>query len=101
MTENRDSLDEDTGGRWLVTTQGSTHVWDLDEMTYVRRPGPESLAGSFRFDGTPMKITRVVQWPKVGDQSAILYDDPDVPDALEHYRISSQIKSIERIEVAE
>ena len=27
------------GGRWLVTTRGSQHVFDLNTMTYTRIPG--------------------------------------------------------------
>lgn len=32
-------------GRWVVASQGSTHVWDLDTLTYTRRPGPASPSG--------------------------------------------------------
>jgi len=59
------ALTPDLGGRWLVTTQGSTHVWDLDAMTYERRPGPESPAGAMAYDGIPHRITRVERWPEV------------------------------------
>lgn len=34
------ALTPEMSGRWLVTTQGSAHVWDLDAMTWERRPGP-------------------------------------------------------------
>jgi hypothetical protein len=30
------------GGRWIVTTHGSTHLFDLDEMTVTRIPGPNA-----------------------------------------------------------
>ena len=57
------------GGRWLVTTQGSTHLWDLDAMTYSRRPGPNSLSGGFAWDQQAMPITKVLRWPAVGGRS--------------------------------
>lgn len=48
-----------------------------------------------RFDGNPMPITRVEAWPKVGTCFCVWFDDPDDPDLLEHYRISSTVQSIE------
>jgi hypothetical protein len=86
-------LEPETGGRWLVTTQRSQHLWDLDEMTYTRLPGDGSQ--SFGFDGEPMKLTKVIQAPEVGNVSVIYYDDPRFPELYEQFRISSLIKSIE------
>jgi hypothetical protein len=80
-------------GRWLVRTQGSWHLWDLDAMTYMREPGPESKSGSFAHDGKPMTITRVDFWPKVGATSLVFYDDPDDP-TKEQWRWSSTIRMI-------
>ncbi|MFS3128098.1 hypothetical protein ACLM5J_06810 [Nocardioides sp. Bht2] len=83
-------------GVWLVETQGSSHIWDLDNMTYTRRPGPSSHAGGMRFDGNAMPITRVEAWPKVGESFFVWFDDPDEPQLVEHYRISSTVSGIMR-----
>lgn len=84
-------------GRWLVTTQGSRHVWDLDEMTYMRLPTEASKSGAMPHDGRPVRIDRVVWWPKVGERSWLWFDDPQYPLFVEHYRINSVIKRIERL----
>lgn len=85
------------GGCWLVETQGSTHVWDLDAMTYTRSPGPRSRSGSFDYDNQPMPITCVERWPRVGSTSLVYLVDPHEPDRTEHWRLSSQIVSISEI----
>ena len=85
------------GGCWLVETQGSTHVWDLDAMTYTRMPGPRSRSGSFDYDNQPMPITHVERWPHVGSTSLVFFDDPNEPDRAEHWRRSSHIVSITEI----
>lgn len=63
-----EELSAEMEGRWLVFSQGSAHLWDLDGMTYARLPGPESV-GSFPCDGEPMRVTRVDRWPAVGATS--------------------------------
>lgn len=73
-------------GRWLVTTQGTTHLWDLDAVTYERRPGPHSRAGAFDHDRAAHPISRVELWPVVGGRSFLWFDDPSAPWLLEHYR---------------
>ena len=84
-------------GRWLVTTQGSRHIWDLDAMTHTRLPGASSPSGSFRFDGRPVPISHVENWPAVGCRSLIWFDDPTDPDLWIHRRLSSMIASIQHI----
>lgn len=88
------ALTNDMDGVWVVHTQGSTHLWDLDAMTYTRHPGPSSRAGTMQFDGNAMPITRVVAWPRIGDSFFVWFDDPEDPDLLEHYRISSIVRGI-------
>lgn len=81
-------------GCWLVTTVGSQHLWDLDAGTYERLPG-EGRA-SFAHDARVVAISRVQQWPAVGSQSVVWFDDPD--DALiEQWRVSSTIASIQQV----
>ena len=90
-----DELSAEMAGRWLVISQGSTHLWDLDTMTYSRFPGPTSV-GRYPNDGSPMRITRVDRWPAVGSTLMVWYDDPEAPQDREHWRQSSAIVSITR-----
>lgn len=53
---------EDTG-RWLVTTEHSRHIWDLDAMTYTRLPEHPD-AQPHAYDETVVKINRVVHNPE-------------------------------------
>lgn len=92
-----DALTPGLGGRWLVETQGSTHVWDLDAMTYTRAPGPRSLSGSFDFDQQPMPIAHIERWPQVGSTSLVYLDGPHEPERAELWRRSSRIVSITEI----
>lgn len=84
---------EDTG-RWLVETRGTQHVWDLGRMEYTRLPRPDPEFRAMKFHSQPMRITRAVQWPKVGMQSWIWSDAPELPRDIEHYRMSSEVRSI-------
>lgn len=92
-----DELKPSDHGRWLITTQNSTHIWDLDRWTYTRLPGPNA-SGRFDYDGVAARISRVARWPKVGDFSMIFYDDPEQPLDMEQWRKSSRIVSIEPME---
>ena len=86
-------LTPQTRGKWLVTTQGSRHVWDMDAMTYQRLPGKGR--GAFAHDRNTVRITRVDKWPQVGEVFFLWFDDPEHPELLEHWRQSSRIESIE------
>lgn len=92
-----DALTPEMNGSWMVKTQGSQHVWNLDQLTYTRIPGPHSRSGGFAFDHRPMAITRVERWPRVGSTSLLWYNDPTGPDHAEHWRQSSKIVSITEI----
>lgn len=96
--ETADALDDTMSGVWVVETRGSSHIWDLDNMTYTRRPGASSGSGGMLFDGNAMPITRVQAWPRVGESFFVWFDDPDDPDLLEHYRISSTVRRILPVE---
>ncbi|TLP98616.1 hypothetical protein FEF26_04255 [Nesterenkonia salmonea] len=87
---------EDTG-RWLITSQGTQHIWDLDKMTYMRMPSAASKSGSRVYDNMPMQITRVVWWTEVGDRAYLWFDDLEHPRFFERYRMSSVIRKIERL----
>lgn len=92
--ETVDELTPDMDGVWLVTTKGSTHIWDMDACTYKRMPGKQSSAGAFEFDGEPQPITRVDRYPKVGSFSRVWFGDPE---RHELFRQSSEITRIERV----
>ena len=94
--EQADELTPQNTGRWLITTQGTVHLWDLDQMTYVRMPSEASKPGSMGHDHRPVPLTRAVRWPKIGECSCIWYDDPD-SKLWEHWRISSEVQKIERL----
>lgn len=91
VTEIREGL----GGRWLVRSGRSRHVWDLDARTYMRMPS--SASQPFEYDGVPHRITMVEWWPRLGQRSFVWFDAPDDPVSREHYRVSSPIQSIERL----
>ena len=79
-------------GRWLVTTQKTQHIWDLDAMTYQRVPGPASKQVDHDID--PQPITHIERWPAVGSVFVAYFDDPRHPDMLEQWRQSSTIRAI-------
>lgn len=89
------ALEPGMRGRWLVTTQGTHHIWDLEALTYTRIPGADSHAGAMVHDCVAHLITRVTWWPRVGSVSLVWFDDPDRPTSHEQWRRSSRIKSIE------
>ncbi|MCB1257305.1 MAG: hypothetical protein KDB26_09385 [Microthrixaceae bacterium] len=90
--ETVQELTADTGGVWLVTTQGSTHIWDLDSWTYTRRPGRGR--GNFQGDGVPQRIWSVGRFPKVGESFYVELDD--TVDQVQT-RLSTEVRRIERI----
>lgn len=66
-------------------------------MTYERIPGPDSRAGYLGCENIALPITRVDIWPTVAERSVVWFDDPEFPHAIEQWRVSSTIRSIERL----
>lgn len=94
--ETTEELAPESAGRWLVTTEHSRHIWDLDAMTYTRLPKhPE--ARRHDHDATVVRINRVVWWPKVGTRPYLWFDDPENPMFIEHWRINTAVVKIERL----
>ncbi|EFV14710.1 hypothetical protein [Segniliparus rugosus] len=93
-----EELTSDMRGLWLVVTQGSRHIWDLETHPpgYVRVPGPQSLSGAFPMDRQLVRLSRVGRWPKIGGTSLVFFDVPDDP-MKEYWRQSSAIARIERL----
>lgn len=90
-------LTAEMGGVWLVTTQGTRHVWDLDAGTYERRPGPDSVAGALWWDGKPHRLFLVKSYPRVGQRFSVYFDHPDAPDDFTLGTHASVVARIERI----
>lgn len=95
-TETVEELTPEHTGRWLVTTRGSKHIFDLTRMTYTRMPGPGR--GQFVGDGEAQRIYVIGAWPKVGTSFYVEFDDPMNPVERVQTRLSSTVQSIERIE---
>jgi hypothetical protein len=89
------ALGPDSGGRWLVATRRSRHVWDLDRRTYARLPGHGSQ--SFDHDCIEHPITRVKVYPEVGSCSIVWFEDPH-DEFVEQWRVSSTIRSITQLD---
>lgn len=86
-------LTEGMGGRWLVTTRDSQHVWDLDKLTYERRPGDN--AARMVGDNAAHPITGIGRYPSVGRRSHVEFD----PGGLSiEWRVCGRIERIERME---
>lgn len=90
------ALEPGMTGRYRITTVGSTHEWDLDQMLAKRIPG--SSRSGFDHDGVVVKITLVENWPQVGDVAFFWFDDPKFPALMEQWRQTSTIQRIEKIE---
>jgi hypothetical protein len=90
-----DQLGPGATGRWLVTTRGSLHTFDLDAGTYLRRPRPGH--GRFIYDGQAAVLGRVERWPQVGATFFIWVDDPRISELVEHWHQSSTVISIIRL----
>lgn len=81
--------------RWLVTTTGSYHLFDLDNRMYCREPQPGH--GRFPYDGLAVALTRVERWPRIGGTFFIWVGDAEAPELVDHWHQSSTILSITRI----
>lgn len=89
-------LDKYALGCWLTTTRGSRHVWETepDGVHWARMPGD----GRAQFDGDAERqlLTSIERWPAVGDKFLIWFDSW----LTDEWRLSSTIRSIERLERA-
>lgn len=85
-------LTEGMTGQWLVTSRDSQHVWDLDAMTYERRPGDN--AARMPWDNAAHHITGIGRYPSVGGRSYVEFD----PGGLSiEWRVCGRIERIERL----
>ncbi|MFZ2237986.1 MAG: hypothetical protein WAV90_00425 [Gordonia amarae] len=94
-TETVEELTPDSRGRWLVTTMGSRHIFDLDRGNYTRIPG--AGRGDFIGDGEPQKIYLIGRWPRLGESFYVEFDDPASPWDRVQTRLSSTVQRIERL----
>lgn len=90
-----DALSGNEGGRWRVCTQGSSYVFDLDEWTVTRFPGPTSRSS---VNDTTRPIRRIVRC-RVGAngywtmEAGVLKEDEDAF----YWASTSVIRCIERM----
>lgn len=88
-------LTENDRGTFLVTTQGSTHMWEITDkgVKVTRNSGRANVYGLNRINGTPYDAT-VEVWPEVGGcfRNVINGGAGDIP-----WTRSSRIESIERV----
>lgn len=81
-------------GRWLTTTAESRHVWTIESgvVVWTRLPaeGRQVVA-----DEPPVRVTRVVDWPLVGQPFFIFFADPVRPHEYEHWCRSSAVTRID------
>ena len=82
------------GGRWMVWTVGSGHLFDLGAGTVTRIPGQHARAS---FNDRPRPLIEI-RHCTVGQRGYWLME-PDADEAsVEHYwHLSSTIQSIERV----
>jgi hypothetical protein len=91
-----DTIDANSTGRYLVSTQSSQHIWDLDAMTY-QHLSTKRGSGSPQ-DTEVLPITVVERWPAVGCTSLLWFDElVETILPIEHWRQSSTIVSIEQL----
>lgn len=95
-----DALRPGMTGVWVVHTQGSSHVFDLDRMTWRRIPSPSSGFGPQPTDGVEHTITEMRFWPRVGSLFVLWIDDCDSGVTKERWHRSSRIRLIERRDAA-
>lgn len=73
LGEPVDRLNPETGGRWLVNTEGTRHIFDLDAGSYTRWPGRGTMS-TFDFDRTELPLTRFHRQPVVGGRFELDFD---------------------------
>lgn len=99
--ETVDELTADMLGVWLVTTEGSRSIWDLEDMTYTRTPLNDGISGPRLWDGETKPILQVLKWPQIGHPSGLSFIRDDVPreeGLVVRTRLTSEVQSIERLE---
>lgn len=89
-----EELTPDMTGRWIVQTQGTLHVFDLDARTYERRQ--HDGLNPMRGDRTVRSLPRdsIIDWPKVGSLFRIVVSVDGYEGYIGSVRTSSLIRSI-------
>jgi hypothetical protein len=96
MTINK--ITPEMSGNYIITTRNTLHKWNMVDGTIAYSRHPMDDSNPFWSDGEEYRITTVIKWPEVGKSFGFYFDDPETPLQLEHWRVSSTIKSIERVE---
>jgi len=93
-----DKIAPDMSGSYIITTGNTIHKWNMVDGTITYSRHPIDNSNPFWSDGKEFIVTDVIHWPEVGKSFGFYFDDPEFPDAIEHWRVSSTIKSIERVD---
>jgi hypothetical protein len=80
-------------GKYRITTQGSTHLWDMDEMTWVREQ--QDGLNVMGHDYQKVFIVHVIRMPAVNGTFEINWVDSPAGEWMWHR--SSLIKKIEEV----
>ena len=88
-------LDADSTGKWRIVTQGSEHLWDLDERTWVRTQ--RSGLNRMSYDGKVRELHQIVVWPEV-DGHFLVWCREHRHAVSPTWHRSSTIKSIEKVD---
>jgi hypothetical protein len=89
-------LKADAKGKYLITTQGSQHLWDMDQepWTWVRMQ--KDGLNPMYFDERTQYIRIIEAMPAVGGTFRIWWSE--TPDGMVTWHISSIIVKIEKVE---
>ncbi|WP_104126722.1 hypothetical protein [Cryobacterium sp. Y57] len=80
------------GGRWIVTTIGSAHSFDLDAMTVTRLPGKGAAA---TLNDQTRPLIEIVHCTVGARGYWLMSPEPDESDYVEHFwHLSSTIQAI-------
>lgn len=94
MNETVEELEGDEGGVWRVLTRRSCYVFDLDDMTVIRMPGPTASATI----NDRIRPLRRIEVCRVGEAGYWTMHPDDESSAVDYYwQSSTVIRRIQRI----
>lgn len=98
VTEDRDELTDHDTGSWVVHTENSRYLIDLDSRTCTRLPGLTGNAWDLRRDGDELPLLRIDQC-RFGEPGALLLDLRG--DGISTLRLTSIVRRITRADASE
>lgn len=98
VTEDRDELTDQDTGSWVVHTENSRYLIDLDSRTCTRLPNLTGRLRELRRDGEELPLRRIVQC-RLGEPGALLLDVRG--DGVATLRETSIVRRITRAHASE